>query len=292
MAFESDLVGDLTPVAIDDTPLVLVSGAERVRAFDATCPHRGANLAFGGRLDGEGIVCPFHGKYISFGIGVGERYCVREYPLLGYGGMLFVRLSDRHENGLNALLDELVADHVFAPSFAVPIAVAGELVIENAFDDTHFGPTHGVRNDPRLEVHRPSNNGPLIAKGTLEVPVSVWQRGEGASTVDVPYVAHAFSPNLVFSHLGGGDPYWVITGTTPIDGGCVVRQAFAVPNGTVGAPPDAERMSYLARQARAGLEQDRTIWEHLRPPARPAYGPEDAPVMAFRKFCRRFPADD
>jgi 3-ketosteroid 9alpha-monooxygenase subunit A len=236
------------------------------------------------------IVCPFHGKHIRLGLRDAVRYCVREYPLLGYGGMFFARCSGRHENGLNALLDELTADHVFAPSFAVRMAVPGELVIENAFDDAHFRPTHGVRNDPRLEVH-PSPDGPLIAEGTLEVPVSVWQRGAEAGTVAVPYVARAFSPHVVFSHLSGGDPYWVITGTTPVDGGCVVRQALAVPNGATSARPGAARLTYLARQARAGLEQDRVIWEHLRPPERPLYSPEDAPVLAFRKFCRRFRAD-
>jgi len=32
-----------------------------VRIFDAHCPHLGAHLGVGGRVCGEGIVCPFHG---------------------------------------------------------------------------------------------------------------------------------------------------------------------------------------------------------------------------------------
>lgn len=32
-----------------------------VRAIDPYCPHLGAHLGYGGRVDGENIVCPFHG---------------------------------------------------------------------------------------------------------------------------------------------------------------------------------------------------------------------------------------
>jgi hypothetical protein len=291
VAFESDVEGELTAVVVGDQPLVLVEDHGCVRAFDATCPHRGANLAFGGRLDGDGIVCPFHGKHIFLGLQPAERYCVREYPVLGYGGMFFVLLSDEHENGLGALLAELAADHVFAPSFATTLEVAADLVIENAFDETHFRPTHGVRNSPELSaIARPG--GPFVAEGVLEVPVSLWQQSAG-DTVEIPYAAHAFSPHLVFSRMGGDHPYWVITGTTPIAGGCVVRQAIAVPaNGNGRASVDPERLAYLANQSKAGLDQDRVIWEHLRPPKRPLYSPDDATMLAFRKFSRGFWRDD
>lgn len=33
----------------------------RLVAFDAYCPHMGANLTVGGRVEGECVVCPFHG---------------------------------------------------------------------------------------------------------------------------------------------------------------------------------------------------------------------------------------
>lgn len=291
VAFESDLVGDLTPVSIGYRSLILVRGDNHVRAFDAVCPHRGANLAFGGCLDGEAIVCPFHSKRILLGEQRSERYWVREYPVLGYGGMLFVRLSDEHENGLGKLLEGLAEDHLFVPCFALAMHVSADLVTENAFDETHFRPVHGVGNEPHLMV-RYSDEGALIAEASFDLPVNQWQLGDGrGTTVRVPFTAHAFSPHLVISHMGGDHSYWTITGATPkAEQDCVIRFGLAVPSGrgSSQAAPSLERIKYLARQSRGGIEQDQLIWENLRPLANPRYAPEDGPVIRFKKFCKRF----
>jgi 3-ketosteroid 9alpha-monooxygenase subunit A len=291
VAFESELAGDLTPVSIGDVPLVLAAGEDGVRAFDAICPHRGAHLGYGGRLEGEEIVCPFHGKRIKLGRVPETPYWVQEYPVLGYGGMIFVRLSEQHENGLGAFLDELAAGHLFAPCHVVPMEVDGELVIENTFDEAHFDAVHGVER-PRLAV-RPDSDGALVADGTLVVPVSQWQQGTPGTMLSVPFTAQAFSPQLVFSHLGGANEYWIITGTVPVGNGCDIRQALAVPkpNGA-SAPPEPERLEYLARASRGGLDQDRVIWEHMRRSKRARFDDDDAAVVEFRKFCRRFTPRD
>lgn len=285
VALENELTGDLTPVDVGAIPLVLVAGDDdRVRAFDAICPHQGAHLGYGGRLDARSIVCPFHGNKVTLGAQVGSEYCVDEYPTLGYGGMIFVRLSVEYDHGLAELLDTLVDDHLFVPFNRTPMAAAGELVIENAFDSSHFRPVHGVRNSPRFTVGRDAA-GAFVAEGTLYVPTSPWYRGEEEGTLVIPFRACAISPQLVFSQIGGENPYWVITGTCPTGEGCVVRQALAVPRS--GDPmPDADTIAYLARASKAGLEQDRMIWEHVRTPSEPRYGPDDAAVAAFREFCR------
>src|SRR4051812_7091142 len=67
VTFERDLTGDVTPAAMAGARLVLVRTARGLLAADAVCPHRGAHLALGGRLDGESIVCPMHGYRISLG---------------------------------------------------------------------------------------------------------------------------------------------------------------------------------------------------------------------------------
>jgi len=289
VAFDSELAGALTSVTVGDIPLVLVRDGNRVRAFDATCPHRGANLAFGGRLDGQVIVCPFHGKRVRLGAHTSERYCVREYPVLDWDGLVFLRCSQEHENGLGGMLKRLTSDdHVFGPRFALPMQISADMVIENAFDGSHFQPVHRVRNQPALTV-RPDEAGSFVAEGVLEVPVSQWQLGDGGETVSVPYTAHAYSPQLVLSSMSGDAPYWVVTGATPTaEGSCVVRQALTVPATAGHAAHDMERVRYLVRQSRAGLEQDRAIWEHLRPPPQPRYAADDATVLDFRRYCERF----
>lgn len=289
VAYERELTEELTGVRVDGRRLLLVARPEGVEAYDAVCPHRGADLAVGGRLDGDVVVCPFHARRIALGGGNGE-YCVRRHRTAGYGGLVLCLLDERHENGLEALFDSLVDDHYFVPGFELRANVRADLVIENAFDNTHFHPVHGVLNEPDFEIRR-GDAGELSAEGTFVVPVSAWQRGSG-DHVAVPFVARAFSPNLVVSHMGGDNPYWVITGATPDgDGGCVIRTSLVVPAGPGGEAPPAELCRYLLQQSRAGIEQDVPIWENLVADAVPRLAPEDGAIVEFRKFCRRFELD-
>jgi 3-ketosteroid 9alpha-monooxygenase subunit A len=289
-AYERELSGELTPVSIHGMPLVIVNDGERLRAFDSVCPHRGANLAYGGELVDGAIICPFHANRVNLGLEEGRRYCVREFPLLGYGGLLFVRLSDEFENGLEAFLDGLAEGHFFVPGFGMTVTAPAPIVIENAFDESHFRPVHGVSNEPEFTI-RPSEHGEFAVEGVFEVPPSVWQRsGNGeANTVTAPFVARAFSPHLVISELGGSHPYVVITGATPLDKHQTrVRVSLAVPPEADGAPPDAELCRYLLRQAESGIATDATIWEHLSFDMEPSLSPQDTAVVEFERFCERF----
>ena len=78
VAFERDLSDELTAATIGELRLVIVRTAEGINAFDATCPHRGAHLAFGGRLDGGALICPFHGRRINLGYDAKADYCIRD----------------------------------------------------------------------------------------------------------------------------------------------------------------------------------------------------------------------
>ena len=204
VAFERELVGDITPVTVGDAPLVLVHAGDRVRAASAVCPHRGAHLGFGGRVDGEVIVCPFHGHRIHVGHARDDRFCVPEFPAIGYGGMIFIRLGDAHENGLTAFFDRLADGHVFVPGFQLHVDARPELVIENAFDASHFAPVHGMPDEPKFSV-RDDENGAFRVEGAFPLPRSTWHRVE-EELADVHFVARAFSPNLVISELRGEFP--------------------------------------------------------------------------------------
>lgn len=58
--------GKLHRYTVADEELVArTNGAGELRVFDAFCPHQGAHLGYGGRID-EGLLrCPFHGMYFD-----------------------------------------------------------------------------------------------------------------------------------------------------------------------------------------------------------------------------------
>ncbi len=49
----------MTPIEVDDLPIILVRDRDEVRAFEGTCPHAKAPLEKGALCDGR-IICPWH----------------------------------------------------------------------------------------------------------------------------------------------------------------------------------------------------------------------------------------
>ncbi len=53
--------GQVVPMKRFDQELVLFrTESGEAKVLDAYCPHMGAHLGHGGKIEGEGIVCPFH----------------------------------------------------------------------------------------------------------------------------------------------------------------------------------------------------------------------------------------
>lgn len=291
VAFTREIAEELRAVQVGELPLVLVRTRERLRAFDAACPHRGAHLAYGGCLDGEIIVCPFHGRRIGLGNDSPSGYHVREYPVLDVGGSVFVLLSERFEHGFTPYMHGLDETHYFVPGFTLPARVAPEYVIENVFDTDHFHAVHGISRRPHLEV-RPGADGHLAVEAIFRTSrPNPWQQAPaGEDPVETRFLARVFSPTLCASELGSGDHrHVVVTAATPTaDGGCVIRVTLAFPPPDGGGPPDADLVRSLMRDSKTAFEQDMVVWEHLVPGAPSRLEASDRPVIEYRAFCERF----
>jgi len=121
------------------------------RAIDPYCPHLGAHLGHGGKVDGENLVCPFHG--LSFGPDGGcVRACAGQTPpnaaLTGRymkemnGAIMVWRHSedrppdwDIPEMDLSGRLNPRYGSHELEGYF--------DSMVENSMDLTHFGWVHG-----------------------------------------------------------------------------------------------------------------------------------------------------
>jgi hypothetical protein len=288
VAFERDVTADVTRAAIGEQPLVLVRSGDSLRCFSATCPHRGADLGLGSCAGGEAIICPFHGFRIGLQ-GPGDHgFHATEFHSLVWGGMIFVRLTDEHENGLMAFLRARYPGQCFVPGFQMPAPIPAELVIENGFDAAHFRTVHGISNEPDFTITRMGHA--LVAAGVFEISsTQAHSSSTGEAMLRIPYVARAFSPGLIISEMGGIKPYSVVTAATPdAQGGCTIRLTLILPDDDDHL---VERSKYLLEQSRLGLESDRRIWQSI--PARAPFRAteRDRSVLAFREFCRRMTID-
>src|SRR6185503_15866068 len=138
-------------------------------------------LAYGGRLEGCTVVCPFHGYKVGLGTDSHHGFRVSGYTVFSLGGLLFVRLSEEQDRGFAAWMRALAADHVIVPGFDMNVQAPAELVVENGLDSRHFPVVHGICNDPKFTVTTEPGRA-LITSGTFEIPVSAWRPGQRASS--------------------------------------------------------------------------------------------------------------
>ena len=281
VAFEHELQEGLTPLCVGQQRLMAVKQQGTVRLFEATCPHRGAHLAHGGTLDGDTVICPFHGLCIHLGAAAGAELAVRSYPCLVQGGMVFVRLSEKAEPDLPRALTDIVRHSTFIPGFTIQANVSMEIAAENALDNQHFKRVHGILNEPVFTVTT-GPYGELCAEGDFVLPSM-----QPTRPAHVKYRTGAFSPGVVISELSGDPPYNYIiisTGTpTPEPNQCTIRLTLAMQR-----PVDEFFAKILLEASQQGLEKDRAIWNNLAPQHVPQWTPRDLSAKAFAEFCYQF----
>ena len=63
VAWSTDLApGEIQPIEYFDRKMVLWRDSDgAAHVSDAFCPHLGAHFGYGGHVNGNDIVCPFHG---------------------------------------------------------------------------------------------------------------------------------------------------------------------------------------------------------------------------------------
>ncbi len=295
VAFVEDLREDVVPVDAGGLALVAVRRPDGYVVHDGRCPHRGAHLGHGGRLDGDVLVCPFHGHRVQLVDRTRGRevypFCVRSYPTLQVAAGLFVLLDDDHDTGLGARLAEVEQTHHVHPAFARSIRVEPEYVIENVLDADHFTEVHALSRRPELEVSEQAG-GSLLVDGRIDmVRANKWQAHEdGDGGARARFTAQVFSPTLVVTELRSGeDRNVVVTAATPTaDGGCTARVTVALPKQSSQGPPTVRQLSSLVSGSRTAFEQDAKVWEHLDTSVTPHYLPGDRLVQTYRDFCARF----
>jgi 3-ketosteroid 9alpha-monooxygenase subunit A len=303
VAFANELNQEINAVTIGSRDLILVRQGGDFRAFPAHCPHRGTNLAHGGRVDGDSIICPFHHFRIRMGGPTVEDLHLREYRTLSIGGLVFVRLSELHDNAFPDAMQRICQGHVIEPGFVLPIKADAKIVIENGFDQAHFRPIHDVAASDFTT--RADTLGYLTLSGEIGVNGSFrllapetpgpdrsdWS-DNGAAGTRMPFVLRAFSPGLSVLQMGGRFPYVMIVGATPTrDGCCVLRLSVGLPHDVYGELPDPSIVAVLLERSKAGIIDDQAIWENMFPTAPHRLVPSDAAVAEFRRFCTRFEED-
>jgi phenylpropionate dioxygenase-like ring-hydroxylating dioxygenase large terminal subunit len=284
--------GQVVPLRYFGTDLLLYrseSGAARV--LDAFCPHLGANIGRGGKVEGDTIRCPFHGwRFGADGACVEVPYAQRippkarlgAWPLCERNGAIWVW---RHAEGKPPEWDVPLIPEFSNPGWTEPdvyrwrVRTYNQEMGENAVDKAHFRYVHGTMQVPESEV---TVEGPW--RRSLNRSQMLTPRGPVDGCID----ANSYGFGCGFTRFTGICETVLLAMTTPIDlGTCDVRFAFTQqkengqkPVGGVGAA--------IIRDIVKQLNEDIPIWENKQYVARPVLCDGDGPIAEFRRWSLQF----
>ncbi|MFD0529402.1 Rieske 2Fe-2S domain-containing protein [Kitasatospora arboriphila] len=298
LAFRSELTDDITPLAVGGHRLIAVKEGDRVRVLDATCPHRGAHLGFGGLARGRlrGLPLPRQAdrpRRPRQAL-VGRR---AHRPRLGRRplrpALRRPRRRPRLRTGRQGLGRHLPARRGRRPAGRRPPRVRRrERLRPRPLQGRARRARHPRHGRPHRRQRRTRHRGRIphadvALAGRPRLEEIRWQAIR-TRTVRWDYrprfLARAFSPSVVVTEFGPPEELHVIvTGSVPAPGGgCTARVAIGVRTDQQAALPA------LVGGSRKALEEDKVVWENLDPHAVPRYDARDEPVLAFRAFCADF----
>ena len=284
--------GQVKPLQYFGRDLVLFRGEDgQVRLLDAFCPHMGAHLGYGGKIEGNEIRCPFHAWKFD-----GSGTCT-EIP---YSDKIPKRakIDPWHVIERNGLILAWCNEEGGDPEWEIPevpeyasdewtdyekrewkIKTHNIEMGENQVDSAHFRYLHGVTTVPQSKVEVKGPIMHVFSETGMETPQGVMK-----STIES--ISYGFGFQVV--RFTGIVETMIISSTTPMDGEHVhIRFNFMVKKvGNADATKGVGKafINEVSRQ----LEQDRPIWEHKVYIKPPNLCEGDGPVADYRRWCKQF----
>ncbi|MFN7972015.1 MAG: aromatic ring-hydroxylating dioxygenase subunit alpha [Acidobacteriota bacterium] len=297
--------GDVRPLRFCGKDLVLLRTADGVaRAFDAHCPHLGANLGVGGRLVHGTLECPLHGwRYDSGGscvaipggarIPAGAK--LRPWPVCERNGVVLVH---NHPAGEAPAWDVPELPESSSPDWTTPregkrwiIRSHTQEFEENGMDIAHFPFLHRqqtaeIRSDG-LEAR-----GPLLVHRTFQRYAifglaRLWVR-EVLGPLEITLIGPGMAVNRASVKAGIELHYAFVFYFTPLDVERI-EMTCRLSMKRLGNPLFEWLLLRKAiREGARTIDQDVPIWENKRYRSQPLLCETDGPIMQYRSWVRQF----
>jgi 3-ketosteroid 9alpha-monooxygenase subunit A len=266
----------------------------RARVFDAHCPHLGAHLGVGGRVCGDGIVCPFHGWRFD---GSGKLVEVprlgrtpppvqtRAWPVCERNGRIFVWHHAADAAPGFDVIPYREDEALWTPwrSSAYRVRVHVQDLTENILDRAHFVTVHDMAPPDREHFDVSFSGASMIVDQLMKV-TAVSEKG-----IEVRSRTTTCGPGIAAVEVKQG-PIEMLTyiAQTPVDDEITeVNLLFSMKR--LGDERSTEAVSELNdRITNQQFAQDVPIWENKIYRERPALTEIDGPVAQYRRWFRQF----
>lgn len=293
-------VGEVKPVSYFEREMVVWRGEDGApRALDAYCPHLGAHMGYGGKVNGNNIQCPFH-SWRWNGDGACEEIpysktippsvkkpaCERAYPTREANGFVWIWY---HPEGAEPSYELEVFEEIGSPDWTAyekhEWIVYGPMqtIAENGADAAHFQYIHGVPDNPNYDITFDGH------RRTAEVFAKM---GTPKGMVDGTIAYGVDGPGQPWTRFTGICETLLISGVTPIARDIThLRFAFT----QLKSDADGEKggvAKAVIREICKQLDQDKVVWDRQKYIANPPLCQGDGPINDFRNFFRQFYAGE
>lgn len=267
------------------------SGGE-ARVFDAHCPHLGAHLGHGGKVEGDSIRCPFHAwcfnesgrcQEIPYAKKIPPKAAIRSWPVLERNGFLMLWHDPAGEEPEDyvPLLEEFGAPE-WTPWMhrTVQIKTQAREVVENVADVAHFPNVHG---NEVLDFEAKFDG----ITATQSTHTTGYDR-KGRLTKQRT-VATYYGPAIQFSEMAGEFPTILLNAHIPIDENNLELRIGVLVKGIDYTTKLGRQLGEMWIDAlQVGYFQDVAIWEHKAWRDNPMLCDGDGPIGDLRRWYAQF----
>jgi 3-ketosteroid 9alpha-monooxygenase subunit A len=289
--------GEVKTVHYLGRDIVLFRGEDgKVGALEPFCPHIGAHFGYGGKVEGNNIVCPFHSwqfdpsgtcQKIPYTDKIPARAKAGAYPVLERNGVIFVW---HHAEGKEPDFEIPEIPYFGADGwtssydkYSWDVRTHPQDIMENAIDWPHFNFVH-LMDAPKNRSHE--------FKGRM-FTWKIWTRKDvqtmGGVSDDFNIQAENWGLGFDWLIYSGMFTTVIVAGLSPVDEN-ITRIHFGVIGKKDGRSEEETRAllkAYMDDQSLA-IQQDFQIWEHKGFQPRPALCESDGPIGEYRNWTKQF----
>lgn len=270
-----------------DQELVLWKDGADVHLVHAACPHLGAHLGVGGKVENGCLVCPFHGwAFDGAGANASIPYAdrpnrkarLRVLPTVERNGLLLAWYHPDPAVEPTFEVPELLgADHSEALRLDWRVRSAWQELAENSVDMAHFKFVHGLEEINEV--------GELTVDGPYRQVRSTQLFNSARGSFEGKLESNSYGPGVGLVHFDLVGRVTLVSATTPVDETSVdVRFTFY----HSGDPIAAKIAPAFAAEVKRQFEQDIPIWEAKFFVEHPALAPIEKPITVFRRWASQF----
>ena len=259
--------------------------------FGAYCPHLGAHFGHGGRVEGEGLRCPFHGwrfgtdggcREIPYAKRIPQGASADVYAAVERNGFIFAWHDPEGRDPwyeIPEVPEASSADWSTPDRYEWTVRAHGQELGENGVDSAHFRFVHGTQNVPVTEADEDGAYRHAFSPIEMKTP-----RGDVNGGID----SHQAGMGFAATRFTGICETLELAVTTPIDAEHVhVRYAFIQPR-VEGKDPVGGVAGAIIRDIVKQMNEDVPIWENKSYLTRPMLCDGDGPIADFRRWCQQF----